>query len=162
AGARDRRSADARQRPALHHPRRAGQRPAPREWRLRGAQRRGAGRPLRPGRLGSRPRRRSPPLRPAPPPPRPPPPPPPAPPPPAPVDCRPGGVPGGTDYLTLSPALKQVFWIGDGRTDAGELQQVFVPAGATRLYLGTMDTLSWHDNSGSFAVDLRPFDPATA
>ena len=56
------------------------------------------------------------------------------------------------DYLLLEPALKQVFFIGDGRTTANELQEVVVPFGATRLFLGPMDGSRWNDNVGAFTV----------
>ena len=62
----------------------------------------------------------------------------------------------GLDYLSLSPLLKQVFFIGDGQTDGGVLQQVIVPTGASRLYLATMDMWGWYNNSGSFAVNVGP------
>lgn len=56
----------------------------------------------------------------------------------------------GTGFSTLSPALKQVFFIGDG-LDATAGQQTFiVPAGATRLYLGTADGWEWANNRGGF------------
>ena len=71
-------------------------------------------------------------------------------------------VPGGANYTSLSPLLKQVFFIGDGRTSTGQIQQVVVPAGATRFFLATMDSTAWNNNSGSFAVDVRPFDPSAA
>jgi RHS repeat-associated protein len=74
------------------------------------------------------------------------------------LDFRDGGnVAGGLDYPTLAPVLKQLFYIGDGRTSKGDVQQIVVPAGATRLYLATMDTTQWNDNNGSFAVDVRPW-----
>ena len=56
------------------------------------------------------------------------------------------------DYLTLAPLLKQVFFIGDGVTSGGEEQHVVVPEGATRLYLGTMDSTTWLNNIGQFDV----------
>jgi hypothetical protein len=62
------------------------------------------------------------------------------------------GTTASRDYLTLSPVLKQVFFIGDGLTGGGMTQQVIVPGGATRLFLGTMDGSGWYDNSGSFSV----------
>ena len=43
------------------------------------------------------------------------------------------------DYLELAPALKQPFFIGDGLTSSGVVQQVIAPIGATRLFLGVMD-----------------------
>jgi hypothetical protein len=55
-------------------------------------------------------------------------------------------------YATLTPILKQVFFIGDGFDATGGVQQVTVPVGATRLFLGTMDGFGWHDNLGSFEV----------
>jgi hypothetical protein len=47
------------------------------------------------------------------------------------------------DYLTLSPVLKQVFFVGDGRTSQGAIQHVINPAGATRLFLGVLPALLW-------------------
>jgi len=60
------------------------------------------------------------------------------------------------DFLTLSPALKQVFFIGDGRNSALDLQLFEVPAGASRLFLGTMDGYEWNNNAGSLSVTLYP------
>ena len=62
----------------------------------------------------------------------------------------------GTSFTTLSPALKQAFFIGDGLTGTGTgSQQTFiVPAGATRLFLGTSDGVGWFNNTGSFAVTI--------
>jgi hypothetical protein len=56
------------------------------------------------------------------------------------------------DHLSLRPLLKQVFFIGDGRTSDGRVQEFIPPAGATRLFLGTMDEWSWNDNIGAFSV----------
>ncbi|CAG0937617.1 hypothetical protein TFLX_06564 [Thermoflexales bacterium] len=39
----------------------------------------------------------------------------------------------------IAPALRQVFFIGDGRTNTGDEQQFIVPSGATRLCLGFAD-----------------------
>ena len=64
------------------------------------------------------------------------------------------GTPESRDYASLSPALKRVFLIGDGRTSAGDLQSVSIPPGATRLFLGTMDGVGWWNNSGSLSVDV--------
>lgn len=64
------------------------------------------------------------------------------------------------DYLSLSPALKQPFFIGDGVTSGNVQQQVIVPAGATRLFLATMDSTGWSNNAGSFDVSPVP-EPAT-
>lgn len=62
--------------------------------------------------------------------------------------------PASRDYLTLSPLLKQPFFIGDGRTGANAAQTVLVPTGATRLYLATMDGFQWGNNVGSLTVDV--------
>jgi hypothetical protein len=71
-----------------------------------------------------------------------------------------------TAFATLSPTLNQTFFIGDGRTGigSGNLQQFFVPTGATRLYLGLADggapsgdllAGAYGDNTGSFKVDVN-------
>jgi hypothetical protein len=60
--------------------------------------------------------------------------------------------PASRDYLSLSPLLKQVFFIGDGLTSTHVVQQVITPAGTTRLFLGTADGLGWYNNTGSFTV----------
>jgi hypothetical protein len=61
----------------------------------------------------------------------------------------------GTDFLTLSPGLKQPFFIGDGLGAGGVPQQFTVPTGATRLFLGTMDGFGWLNNFGEFDVTVR-------
>jgi uncharacterized caspase-like protein len=58
------------------------------------------------------------------------------------------------NYFTLSPKLKQVFFIGDGRIFMGIKQRVIVPPGAKRLYLGTMDGCGWENNGGYFDVEV--------
>ena len=73
------------------------------------------------------------------------------------LSAAPGGLdfstPALRDFVSLSPLLKQPFFIGDGlRNDGLSVQQFIVPAGATRLYLGTMDGFGWWNNSGSFDV----------
>jgi hypothetical protein len=80
------------------------------------------------------------------------------------------GTPGGTspasvdftdrhELTVLEPALDQVFFIGDGRTSDGVVQQFLVPPGAARLFLGMVDILEpgraagWYiDNHGSLEV----------
>lgn len=63
---------------------------------------------------------------------------------------------GARSFTSLSPALKQAFFIGDGLTGngTGAVQTFVVPAGATRLFLGTSDGFGWFNNSGSFAVTI--------
>jgi hypothetical protein len=68
------------------------------------------------------------------------------------------------NFLSLSPELKQVFFIGNGLTNEGDLQKIVIPNGTTRLYLGSMDGYQWSNNSGSFnvAVTESPTpEPAT-
>jgi len=75
-------------------------------------------------------------------------------------------VPGGTappqrddgvSFLSLSPLLRQIFWIGDGLTGTGSgtVQTFFAPAGATRLYLGPSDGFGWFNNSGGATVTIN-------
>ncbi len=66
--------------------------------------------------------------------------------------------PASRDYLTLAPQLKQVFFIGDGITSSSYRQQIIVPDGATRLYLGTMDSFEWNNNVGAFNVEITIVD----
>jgi hypothetical protein len=67
----------------------------------------------------------------------------------------------GTNFLTLSPVLNQIFYIGDGLTGdgTGTVQTFFIPSGATLLYLGIPDQCQSNgptgchaDNSGVFVV----------
>ena len=63
--------------------------------------------------------------------------------------------PASRDFLTLAPLLKQPFFIGDGRRDDGVTLQSFIaPAGATRLFLGTMDGFGWWNNRGELIVTV--------
>ena len=72
-----------------------------------------------------------------------------------------GGV--KTNFLTLSPQLGQVFFIGDGLTGTGtgSIQTFIVPAAATHLYLGYLDNCAppgntvpscYSDNVGSLSA----------
>ncbi len=56
------------------------------------------------------------------------------------------------DFQSLSPQLKQPFFIGNGRRSDGTVQQFVIPAGATRMYVGMMDAWQWNDNVGGFDV----------
>jgi hypothetical protein len=58
------------------------------------------------------------------------------------------------EFTAFSPELKQVFFIGRGRTEPGEVRRFVVPKGATRLFLGTMDGFEWNNNTGAFAVTV--------
>jgi hypothetical protein len=70
----------------------------------------------------------------------------------------------GTAFTSLSPALDQTFFIGDGLTgDHKGIQQTFtVPSGARKLWLGISDAPfysgspgAYSDNIGSFTVVVR-------
>jgi len=73
------------------------------------------------------------------------------------LDFTSGGL--GIDFLSLSPALGQVFYIGDGVTSGSVFQEFIAPAGATRLFLGIPDGWGfsgapgyYDDNDGSYRV----------
>ena len=59
------------------------------------------------------------------------------------------------DFASLSPQLNQIFFIGDGRTSGGTVQQFLVPAGATRLFIGDMDAYEWNNNVGQFNINVH-------
>jgi hypothetical protein len=59
------------------------------------------------------------------------------------------------DFAMLAPELKQPFFIGDGlMNDMVTVQTFQVPAGATRLFLGTKDGFGWYNNVGSLEVSV--------
>ena len=67
------------------------------------------------------------------------------------------------DYVSLAPALQQVFFMGDGLTSALVAQSILAPPGATRLFLGTMDGFGWANNAGAFDVTISAVpEPSTA
>jgi len=59
------------------------------------------------------------------------------------------------DFLTLTPGLQQVFFMGDGLTSGSLTQTIIAPAGATRFYIGTMDGYGWANNVGDFRVNIE-------
>ncbi|MEL7496446.1 MAG: putative Ig domain-containing protein [Planctomycetota bacterium] len=65
-----------------------------------------------------------------------------------------GNVEGGVNYLSLAPELQQIFFIGDGVTSDDVLQEIVIPEGATRLYLGTSDGTGWFNNTGLINVEV--------
>jgi hypothetical protein len=71
------------------------------------------------------------------------------------------------NFRSLSPVLKQVFFIGDGfvgdnTTSDGVQQIIEIPMGATRLYLGTMDSFEWTNNIGELHAKVTyPFGPTS-
>ncbi|HEX3356565.1 MAG TPA: Tad domain-containing protein [Tepidisphaeraceae bacterium] len=58
------------------------------------------------------------------------------------------------DYSSISPKLKQVFFVGDGKKSDGEVQNIVVPTGATRVFVGMMDAWQWNDNVGNFQFKI--------
>lgn len=78
---------------------------------------------------------------------------------PATLDFGPSGL--GTDFLSLSPELGQIFYIGDGVTSSNVFQQFTAPSGATRLFLGIPDGFgfvgapgAYDDNNGSYRIRI--------
>lgn len=61
----------------------------------------------------------------------------------------------GLNLASLAPELRQVFFIGTGATKDCVTRRYLVPQGATRLYLGIMDSIQWSNNSGSFVVKVN-------
>ncbi len=79
--------------------------------------------------------------------------------PPAALDFTPAGL--GIDFLVLTPALGQIFYIGDGLTSGSVFQEFIAPAGATRLFLGIPDGFgfvngpgAYDDNDGAYRVRI--------
>ncbi|MFO1369064.1 MAG: hypothetical protein U1F46_08710 [Marinagarivorans sp.] len=60
----------------------------------------------------------------------------------------------GKDFTSFSAQLKQPFFIGDGTTSSGVSQLFYVPASATRLFLGTADGWGWYNNVGQLTVNV--------
>jgi hypothetical protein len=56
---------------------------------------------------------------------------------------------------SVSPALGQVFFIGRGTTRNGQSVEFHAPAGATHLYLASLDGTQWDNNGGQFHVMVR-------
>jgi hypothetical protein len=58
------------------------------------------------------------------------------------------------NYTSISPELRQPFYIGNGQTSNGQQQSVVVPPGATRFYIATMDGHEWSNNVGGFTATI--------
>lgn len=58
------------------------------------------------------------------------------------------------DYSSISPQLKQVFFVGNGKKSDGQVQRIVVPTGATRVFIGMMDAWQWNDNTGNFSFKV--------
>jgi hypothetical protein len=69
-------------------------------------------------------------------------------PPPSTLDFSPGAI--GRNFLSLSPQIGQVFFIGNGVTDGNQTQTFYAPVGATRLYLGFGDGYYFQGNIGEY------------
>lgn len=74
---------------------------------------------------------------------------------------------GMTDFDRLTPALQQVFFIGDGKNVQGSLQYFNIPQGATRLFLGFADGNEqgqvgfYNDNLGLLNVNYQVLGEST-
>lgn len=68
-------------------------------------------------------------------------------------------VPANREYDHITPGIQQPFFIGDGRTSDDVVQRVRIPAGATRLFLGSLDEYDNATNSGSFEVTAEVVAP---
>jgi hypothetical protein len=62
------------------------------------------------------------------------------------------------EFTSAAPGLQQMFFVGDGHTTGGTVQEFTVPAGATRLFIGLTDLCTptqpgcFDDNTGSYSV----------
>ena len=66
-------------------------------------------------------------------------------------------VDGHYDDHETSPALAQLFFVGDGRTSGGALQRFRVPTGADRLYLGIADAFLFDGRPGYYGIATGGF-----
>jgi len=67
---------------------------------------------------------------------------------PATLDFSNGGL--GTDFLTLSPGLGQIFYIGNGLGAGNVFQEFTAPTGATRVFFGITDAFGFNGAPGAF------------
>jgi hypothetical protein len=63
--------------------------------------------------------------------------------------------PDSREFDRIEPLIAQPFFIGDGRNSDGTEQVFVVPDGATRLYLGVMDSYEWGNNQGHFKTVIK-------
>ena len=68
----------------------------------------------------------------------------------------------GIDFISLSPQIGQVFFVGNGITKDGYTQQFRVPPTASCLYLGFADSYYsgagpgyYGDNTGNVSITVR-------
>jgi hypothetical protein len=78
---------------------------------------------------------------------------------PATLDFSLGGL--GVDFLSLTPGLAQIFYIGNGVTSGNVVQEFIAPTSATRLFIGITDAFGFNgapgafdDNDGSYRIRL--------
>jgi hypothetical protein len=78
------------------------------------------------------------------------------------MDYQYGAAVADLTAASISAPLQAAFFIGDGLTGtgSGSVQSFVVPAGATRLFLGVMDSFQWANNVGGYQVTVIPA-PAT-
>jgi hypothetical protein len=72
---------------------------------------------------------------------------------PATIDWTQSSLLNQTQYANIQ--LQQPFYIGDGKTTGGTVQQFQVPAGATRLFLGIWDGVDYNNNGGSLSATVN-------
>ncbi|MBI4657781.1 MAG: PPC domain-containing protein [Verrucomicrobia bacterium] len=65
---------------------------------------------------------------------------------------------GARDQAESRPELREIFYIGSGKTTTGAIKRFIIPSGATRLFLGVLDQMGRNSfNTGSFqAIFLNP------
>jgi hypothetical protein len=56
----------------------------------------------------------------------------------------------GTDFVSLSPEIGQVFYIGDGKNSGSIFHEFVAPSGATRMAFGIPDGFSFVEAPGAY------------
>ncbi len=81
-----------------------------------------------------------------------------------PTGAAPAEFTGSVGGASFAPGLNQIFFIGDGLTGigSGAQQTFYVPAGATRLYLGITDDGGYYDNFGTIVASITANVPGVA
>ena len=67
----------------------------------------------------------------------------------------------GVNFLTITPQIGQVFYLGDGMSNSGDFQKFVAPVGATRIFFGIPDGFgfvgnpgAYDDNDGNYSVRI--------
>jgi hypothetical protein len=77
----------------------------------------------------------------------------------------------GTSFTSVAPLLDQTFFIGDGRTASGAVQQFQIPSGARKVFFGFVDSdavasggppSAYVDNKGALTLTLGLTSPSPA